>query len=98
MPATVALGGHPHGWYPLTEGAVVDLDALPSGQAVAAAVDRLLRMHHGEQVELRSGTDLNPVWLEINELVPGGYRFAILRDGPPQWRMRVTRRCRRSDQ
>ncbi|MGH3287824.1 MAG: hemerythrin domain-containing protein, partial [Streptosporangiaceae bacterium] len=37
VPATVALGGHPHEWYPLTEGPVVDLDALPQDQAVAAA-------------------------------------------------------------
>lgn len=29
VPGTAALGGHPHEWYPLTEGPVVDLDALP---------------------------------------------------------------------
>jgi hypothetical protein len=40
---------------------VVDLDALPREQAVAAAVDRLLRMRRGEQVEVQSGTDLAPV-------------------------------------
>jgi uncharacterized protein (DUF2249 family) len=55
-------------------------------------VDRLLRMRHGEQVELLSGTDLKPVWQEISELSPGGYRFTVLRDGPDRWRMRVTRR------
>src|SRR6266516_2289854 len=48
VPATVALGSHPHRWYPLTEGPVIDLDALPPGQAVAAAVDRLLRVRRGE--------------------------------------------------
>jgi hypothetical protein len=42
VPGTVRLGGHPRGWYPLTEGPEVDLDALPRTQAVAAAVDRLL--------------------------------------------------------
>jgi len=92
VPGTVTLGGHPHQWYPLTEGPVVDLDALPRGHAVAAAVDRLLRMRRGEQVELQSGTDLNPVWREINELSPGGYRFTALQDGPLRWRMQVTRR------
>lgn len=89
---TVHFGGHSHEWYPLTEGPEVDLDVLPAGQAVAAAVDRLLRMRRGEQVELQSGTDLNPVWREISEISPGGYRFTVVQDGPPRWRMRVTRR------
>ena len=92
VPGTAALGGHPHEWYPLTEGPVVDLDTLPLGQAVAAAVDRLLRMRRGEQVELQSGADLDPVWREISELSPGGYRFTVLQDGPDRWRMQVTRR------
>lgn len=91
VPGTVALGGHPHEWYPLTEGSVVDLDALPPGQAVAAAVDRLLRMRRGEEVELQSGADLDPVWREISTLSPGGYRFVSLQDGPGRWRMQVTR-------
>ena len=92
VPGTVARGGHPHEWYPLTEGPVVDLGALPREQAVAAAVDRLLRMRRGEQVELQSGTDLAPVWREISDLSPGGYRFTVLQDGPARWRMQVTRR------
>ena len=92
VPATVTLGGHPHEWYPLTEGPVVDLDALPRDQAVAAAVDRLLRMRRGEQVELESGADLDQVWRMISELSPGGYQFTVVRDGPPRWRMQVTRR------
>ena len=92
VPGTVALGGHPHEWYPLTEGPVADLDALPAGQAVAAAVDRLLRMRHGEQVELQADTDLDPVWREISELSPDGYQFTVLQDGPGRWRMRVIRR------
>ena len=91
-PGTVHLGGHPHEWYPLTEGPEVDLDALPAGQAVAAATDRLLRMRRGEQVELQWSTDLNPVWREMNKLSPDGYRFTVLQDGPVRWRMRVTRR------
>jgi len=92
VPGTAALGGHRHEWYPLTEGPVVDLDALPQDQAVAAAVDRLLRMRRGEHVELQSGTDLDPVWREVSELSPDGYRFTVLQDGPPRWRMHVTRR------
>ncbi len=88
----IALGGHQHEWYPLTEGPVVDLDALPQDQAAAAAVDRLLRMRRGEQVELQSGTDLELVWREISQLIPGGYQFTAWQDGPPRWRMRVIRR------
>jgi Hemerythrin HHE cation binding domain len=92
VPGTVTLGGHPHEWYPLTEGPVIDLDALPPSQAVTAATDRLLRMRSGEQVELQWGTDLNAVWREISELSPSGYRFTVLEDGPPRWRMQVTHR------
>jgi hypothetical protein len=92
VPGTVTLGGHPHEWYPLTEGPVVDLDALPPGQAVAAATDRLLRMRRGEQVELQWSTDLNAVWREITELSPSGYRFTLVEDGPARWRMQVTHR------
>jgi uncharacterized protein (DUF2249 family) len=92
VPATVALGSHPHAWYPLTEGPVIDLDALPAGQAVAAAVDRLLRMRRGERVELRSATDISPVWREMDQLCPGEYGFAVLLDGPDRWQMEVTRR------
>jgi uncharacterized protein (DUF2249 family) len=92
VPGTVTLGGHPHEWYPLTEGSVVDLDVLSLGQVVAAAVDRLLRMRRGEELELQSGADLDPVWREVSELSPGGYRFVVLQDGPDRWRMQVTRR------
>ena len=92
VPGTAARGGHRHEWYPLTEGPAVDLDALPRSQAVAAAVDRLLRMRRGEQVELLSGADLDPVWREISGLCPGSYQFTVLQDGPTQWRMQVTRR------
>jgi hypothetical protein len=92
VPGTVQLGGRPHEWYWLTKGPEVDLDALPPGQAVAAAVDRLLRMRRGEQVELQSGARLDPVWREISELSPDGYQFTVLQDGPTRWRMQVTRR------
>lgn len=92
VPGTVTLGGHPHEWYPLTEGPVVDLDALPADQAAAAAVDRLLRMRRGEQVELQSGAGLDPVWREISRLSPGGYQFTVLQDGPARWRLQVIRR------
>lgn len=90
-PAAATLGGHPHTWYPLTEGPMIDLDTLPAGQAIAAAVDRLLRLPHGEQAEIRSSADISPVWRELGQISPGGYQFAVLEDGPERWRMTVTR-------
>jgi hypothetical protein len=72
VPATATLGGHPHEWHLLTQGPVVDLDALPAQEPVPAAADRLLRMRRGEQVELRSAAGLSPVWRESSELSPGG--------------------------
>jgi uncharacterized protein (DUF2249 family) len=92
VPATTALGSRPHGWYPLTEGPVIDLDALPAGQAIDAAVARLLRLRRGEQVELDSSTDIGPTWREMDRLRPGGYGFVVLEEGPDRWRVRVTRR------
>ena len=92
MPATSVVGRRPHQWYPLTEGPVIDLDALPAGQATDAAVDRLLRLHRGERVELRSASDPCPVWRRMDGLSPGGYGFAYLQEGPGRWRVQVTRR------
>jgi uncharacterized protein (DUF2249 family) len=97
VPATSVIGGRPHGWYPLTEGPVIDLDALPAGQATDAAVDRLLRLGRGERVELRSASDPSPVWRRMDALLPGRYGFAYLQDGPGMWRVQVTRRPEPSD-
>lgn len=49
-------------------------------------------MRRGEQVELQWSMDLDPVWREISDLSPGGYRFTAVQDGPSRWRMQVTRR------
>lgn len=71
---------------------MIDLDAVPPGQTIAAAADRLQRMRHGEQLELRSSAALSPVWREIDQTSPGGYSFVAMEDGPGRYRMRVTRR------
>ena len=92
MPGTAAIGGHRHEWYALTEGPVVDLDALLPGQAVAAVLDRLLRMRRGEEIELQASVDLDPVWRSVSRLSPGAYGFVSLEDGPQRWRMLVSRR------
>lgn len=91
------LGGHRHEWYPLTEGPVIDLDALPPGQMIDAATDRLLRLRRGEQVELRSGRDPWLVWQRMDEVSPGGYGFAYMKEGPGCWRVRVIRRPARQN-
>lgn len=91
-PGVTAATGRRHEWYPLTEGPVIDLDVLPSGQVADAAVDRLLRLRRGERIELRSGRDPWPVWRRIDDLCPGRYHFVYLQDGPHRWHVRVTRR------
>ena len=68
VPATTTLARRPHEWYPLTEGPVIDLALLPTGQMADAAVDRLVRLHRGEKVELRSSTDPSQVWRRIDGL------------------------------
>jgi uncharacterized protein (DUF2249 family) len=90
--AVTCLSGRPHEWYPLTEGPVIDLDALPPGQLIDAMTDRLLRLDRGEQVELCSGRDPWLVWRQMDEISPGRYRFLYLEDGPDFWRVQVTRR------
>lgn len=92
VPATTALGAHPHEWYPLTEGRIIQLDSLPPGQATDAAAERLLRLGHGEEVELWSRRDPFPVWRRVDELASGRYGFVYLEDGPDHWRVLVTRR------
>jgi uncharacterized protein (DUF2249 family) len=92
-PAVTAESRRRHEWYPLTEGPVANLDALPPGEVTDAAVDRLFRLRRGEQVELRSGRDPAAVWRRMDELSPGGYGFVYLQDGPDQWRVQVTRRA-----
>lgn len=91
VPATLAPGGSPDGWYPLTEGPVIDLDVLPAGQAADAAVDRLLRLSRGEHVELRSRSDPYRLWRQVAEFAPGGYSLVYLQEGPERWAVEVTR-------
>jgi uncharacterized protein (DUF2249 family) len=93
VPATTLLGRPPHAWYPLTEGRVIELDALPPDQAVEAAARRLMRLRGDEHVEIWSGRDPVPVWQRVDELAPGRYGFIYLEDGPDRWRVRVTRRA-----
>ncbi|WP_030444045.1 hemerythrin domain-containing protein [Actinocatenispora sera] len=92
--ATALLTGRRHQWYALTEGPVVDVDALPADHAIAALSERLLRLPVGDRIELRSGSDLGWVWRRLDRLDPGGFGFRYLREGPDRWAMQVTRRRR----
>lgn len=77
VPATTSAVTHQHGWYPLTEGPVIDLDRLPPEEMADAAVDRLQRLRHGEQVELRSCHDIDMVWQRMDQLEPGGCHYLV---------------------
>jgi hypothetical protein len=88
--ATTALGAHPHDWYPLIEGPVIDVDALPAGQMIDAVTDRLRRLGPREQVELRSGSDLDPLCRHLAE--HGGFGITYLDKGLDGCRVQVTRR------
>jgi uncharacterized protein (DUF2249 family) len=90
--SATSLGGHPHEWYALTQGPVIDLDALPGGPGFDAVFDRLVRMKPSETVELRAGIDPGPMWQRLCRADPGGYGITLLQDGPTQWRVEVT--CR----
>nr|MDQ2876736.1 hemerythrin domain-containing protein [Actinomycetota bacterium] len=94
VPATTEPGSRQHGWYPLTEAPVIDLDSIPAGEKTDAAVARLVRLHGGEQVELRSARDtvIEAVWRRADQISPGDWGFAYLQDGPARWRVQVTRR------
>jgi len=70
---------------------VIDLDALPAGQALDAAVGRLLRLGQGEHVELRSRSDPYQLWRQVAEFAPGGYSLVYLQEGPERWAVEVTR-------
>lgn len=90
-PATTTLGGQPHEWYELTQGPVIDLDELPGALGADAALERLLQLRPGEQVELRSNSDPSPLWQQLMRVDPGGYGVENLERGPTRWRVQITR-------
>lgn len=92
-PSTSALGRTPHAWYELTDGPVIDLDALPGPRGIDAVLGRALRLRRGEVVELQASSDPLPIWRQLAGRDPGGYGFDYLQQGPPEWRVRITRRA-----
>ncbi|MEO8888414.1 MAG: hemerythrin domain-containing protein [Jatrophihabitantaceae bacterium] len=91
-PPTTTFGARPHEWYALTAGPVIDLDRLPGEAGFEAVLDRMLRLTPEEQVELRSGSDPDPIWQRISAADPGGYGCEILQQGEGHWRVQISRR------
>jgi len=91
-PSVTSLGAQPHEWYALTEGPVIDLDRLPGAQGADAALDRLLRLRAGEQVELHATSDPGPLWRRVRRNDSGGWGITTIEQGPPRWRVGITRR------
>lgn len=87
-----ALRTRPRGWFPLTEGDVIDLDALPAAEALSAALDRLVRMRQGDKVELHHSLSLQPLWRELQRRAAGSYGWRYLQEGPEHWRAQISRR------
>lgn len=84
---------HRHEWFPMTEGALLDLDHLPADGATAAVVDRLTRLRPGEGVELRSTAPLGAVETALRRHgTTADLGWIYREEGPSQWRARIVRR------
>lgn len=92
--STASLGACPHRWFTLTEGPVIDLDALPADRLLDAVSDRLRRLALGERLDLHARTDPAALCAALAAGDPD-VGFAYLACGPIRWRVRVTRRLRR---
>ncbi|GAB3347783.1 hemerythrin domain-containing protein [Modestobacter lapidis] len=84
---------HHAGWFLLSEGPVLDLDALPTGFADRVAVDRLTRLRPGEQVTIRSSGRLDRLWGLLQRRLPGEHRWTSVVEGPLNWEAEVLRRA-----
>jgi uncharacterized protein (DUF2249 family) len=88
-PSTAALGSTPHEWYPLAEGPVIDMDALPGPSGTHVGMARLLRLRRGEQIELHATADPRPMLRRLAVTHPGGYGVTVLQQAPHRWRIEV---------
>jgi uncharacterized protein (DUF2249 family)/hemerythrin-like domain-containing protein len=83
-----------HLWFPLTEGAELDLDALPREFAHRAALERFARMRPGERLLVRSSSEVDGLWNLLTGSRPGEFGWTYLEEGPDRWRVEVERRVR----
>jgi len=82
-----------HEWYALTEGAVLDADALPREAATDLVLERLSRMRSGEQVEIRSSARLRDLEGAFRRRgMTADYGWSVDEDRPGRCRVRITRR------
>jgi len=85
----------PHEWYPLTEGPVLDADALPPEAATDLVLERLSRMRPGDQVEIRSSTRLRTLEGAFQRRgMTADYGWTVDEDRPGRCRVRIIRRPR----
>jgi uncharacterized protein (DUF2249 family) len=85
----------PHEWFRLTEGPVVDADALPREAATDLVLERLSRLRSGEQVEIRSSAGLRALEGAFQRRgMTADYGWAVDEERPGRCRVRITRRRR----
>jgi uncharacterized protein (DUF2249 family)/iron-sulfur cluster repair protein YtfE (RIC family) len=82
-----------HGWFPLTEGTLLDLDVLPQEFSHRAALERFSRLRPGEHLQVRSRARLDSLWRVLTGRLPGEFGWVYLEEGPDQWQADVTRRA-----
>lgn len=83
----------PHQWYSLTEGPVVDADALPRDVATDLVLERLTRLRSGEQVEIRSSSRLRDLEGAFRRRgMTADYGWSVDEEGPGCCRVSITRR------
>ena len=83
----------PHDWYPLTEGPVVDADALPREAASDLVLERLTRLRAGERVEIRSSTQLRDLEGAFQRRgMTADYGWAVDEERPGRCCVSITRR------
>jgi uncharacterized protein (DUF2249 family) len=86
-----------HLWFPLTEGSLLDLDALPHEFAYRAALERFTRMRPGQRLLVRSRDDVEALWNLLSRAYPRQFGWVYLEEGPRLWCAEVIRRARESD-
>jgi hypothetical protein len=83
----------PHQWYPLTEGPVVDADALPREAATRLLIARLTRMRPGERLEIRSTGPLRDLEAAfLRRRMNADYGWAVDEERPGRCTVSITRR------
>ena len=83
----------PHEWYGLTEGPVVDADALPRQAATALVLERLTRLRSGERVEICSSARLRQLEGAFQRRgMSDDYGWSVDEERPGRCRVTVTRR------